>query len=54
MAARSLGLSQPTVHRTARNLEAVAGLPFFIARPSGVHLTGRSRCFHAGGQIGTK
>ena len=35
VAARSLGLSQPTVHRTARNLEAVAGMPFFTARPSG-------------------
>ena len=51
MAARSLGLSQPTVHRTARNLEAVAGLPFFIARPSGVHLTAAADAFMRGAKL---
>ena len=39
VAARKLGLSQPTVHRTARSLEAIAGVPLFTARPSGVTLT---------------
>ncbi|MCE2522758.1 MAG: LysR family transcriptional regulator [Rhodobacteraceae bacterium] len=29
VAARKLGLSQPTVHRTARSLEAIAGVPLF-------------------------
>lgn len=45
MAARMLSLSQPTVHRTARNLEAVAGMPLFIARPSGVRLTPAAEAF---------
>lgn len=39
VAARSLGLSQPTVHRAARSLEAVAGISLFVARNSGVSLT---------------
>ena len=51
VAARSLGLSQPTVHRTARNLEAVAGLPFFTARPSGVRLTAAADAFMRGAKL---
>ncbi len=45
VAARTLGLSQPAVHRTARSLEAVAGVPFFTARPSGVRLTPAAEAF---------
>lgn len=45
LAAQSLELSQPTVHRTARSLEAVAGVPFFVARPSGVRLTAAAETF---------
>ncbi len=39
LAARALGVSQPTVHRTARTLEALAGVAFFRATASGVELT---------------
>ena len=45
VAAQTLGLSQPTVHRAARSLEAVAGVPFFAARPSGVRLTSAAEAF---------
>lgn len=48
VAAKSLGLSQPTVHRTARSLEAVVGVPFFIARTSGVRLTPSAEAFVLG------
>ncbi|MDC0583328.1 LysR family transcriptional regulator [Paracoccaceae bacterium] len=51
VAARSLGLSQPTVHRTARNLEAVAGMPFFTARSSGVRLTAAADAFMRGAKL---
>ena len=39
VAARSLGISQPTIHRAARNMEAIAGTNLFTARPFGVSLT---------------
>ena len=39
VAARGLGLSQPSVHRAARSLEEVAGIRFFAAHPTGVTLT---------------
>ena len=48
VAARSLGLSQPTLHRAARALEALAGVPFFAARPSGVRLTPAAEVFVLG------
>jgi len=48
VAARALGLSQPTIHRTARSLEAVAGIPFFTARASGVRLTPAAEAFAKG------
>lgn len=51
VAARNLGLSQPTVHRTARSLEAVAGIPFFTARPSGVRLTPAAEAFVRGAKL---
>ena len=47
-AARLLGLSQPTVHRTARSLEAVAGVPLFSARASGIRLTPAAEAFLIG------
>lgn len=51
VAAHSLGLSQPTVHRTARSLEAIAGVPFFVARPSGVRLTPAAEAFVLGAKL---
>lgn len=48
VAARSLGLSQPTLHRAARSLEALAGVPFFAARASGVRLTPAAEAFVLG------
>jgi len=38
-ASRALGLSQPTIHRTARELERATGLALFAATPQGVALT---------------
>lgn len=45
VSARTLERSQPTVHRTARNLEAIAGVPFFKATSSGVRLTPAAEVF---------
>ena len=45
ISARTLERSQPTVHRTARNLEAIAGVPFFKASSSGVRLTPAAEAF---------
>ena len=51
VAANMLGLSQPTVHRTARSLEAVAGVPLFVARPSGVRMTPSAEAFVHGAKL---
>ena len=51
VAAHMLGLSQPTVHRTARSLEAVVGVPFFVARASGVRLTAAAEAFVVGAKL---
>jgi len=51
VAAKALDLSQPTVHRTARSLEAIAGTPFFIARSSGVRLTPAAEIFVRGAKL---
>ncbi|WP_238368711.1 LysR family transcriptional regulator [Mesobacterium pallidum] len=48
VAARALDLSQPTVHRTARNLEAIAGVPLFTATAAGVGLTAAAQVFVQG------
>ena len=48
MAAQALGVSQPTVHRTARTLEALAGTAFFRATASGVELTPAAQFFALG------
>ncbi len=39
IAARDLGLSQPTVHKTARTLEALAGIRLFNSGAAGVELS---------------
>lgn len=51
VAARMLALSQPTIHRTARNLEGVAGIPFFTARSTGVRLTPAAEAFVLGAKL---
>ena len=51
VAAHALGLSQPTVHRTARSLEAVIGVPLFEAKPSGVRLTPAAESFVIGAKL---
>lgn len=51
VAARNLNLSQPTVHRAARSLEALAGVSFFSASSSGVTLTNSARNFVQGAKL---
>ena len=51
VAARRLGLSQPSVHRAARGLEDVAGTPLFKATPSGVDLTAAAQAFLLGAKL---
>lgn len=51
IAARVLGLSQPTVHRAARSLEQIAGVPFFQATASGVELTSAALAFVTGAKL---
>lgn len=51
VAARSLGISQPTIHRAARNLEAIVGAPLFTARPFGVSLTAAAEALVLGAKL---
>jgi len=51
VAARMLGLAQPTIHRAARSLEALAGVPFFRATPTGVELTTAAQAFVLGAKL---
>lgn len=51
VAAKSLGVSQPTVHRSARGLEALAGITFFRATAVGVELTGAAQAFVLGAKL---
>lgn len=51
VAARSLELAQPTIHRAARALEALAGVPFFRATPVGVELTPAAQAFVLGAKL---
>lgn len=51
IAARDLGVSQPTVHRSAKTLEALSGIPFFVARHSGVRLTPAAEIFVVGTKL---
>ncbi len=39
MAARNIGISQPTIHRAARNLERLSGLRLFEGSQAGITLT---------------
>lgn len=39
LAARLVGISQPSLHRSARNLERLAGMSFFTATPEGVSIS---------------
>lgn len=45
LAARDLGLSQPSVHRAARDLERLTGLTLFVATKQGVDLTPAAEVF---------
>ena len=51
VAARRLGLAQPTVHRAARGLEQAAGTAFFKATPVGVELTPAAQAFVLGAKL---
>ncbi|MFN4101770.1 MAG: LysR family transcriptional regulator [Pararhodobacter sp.] len=51
VAAQDLGLSQPTIHRAARSLEDVAGVPFFKSTASGVELTAAAQAFVLGAKL---
>jgi len=39
MAAREIGIAQPSIHRAARNLESLSGLELFRTTPIGIELT---------------
>jgi LysR family transcriptional regulator of gallate degradation len=45
MAARRIGISQPSVHRAGRSLEKLAGLPFYIVNRNGLELTPAAELF---------
>lgn len=51
VAARALGVSQPTVHRAARTLEALSGLAFFTPTAVGVELTTAAQAFTRGAKL---
>lgn len=51
VAARMLDLAQPTIHRAARALEALAGVPFFRATAVGVELTPAAQAFVLGAKL---
>jgi len=51
IAARDLGLSQPTIYRAARTLEDVAGVPFFQASATGMDLTAAAQAFVLGAKL---
>jgi len=48
VAARALGLAQPSVHRAARSLEDTAGIALFTASPTGVELTAAAQALVQG------
>jgi len=45
LAARHLGISQPTVHRAGRDLEKISSLPLFKSVKNGVELTPQAEIF---------
>lgn len=48
LAARSIGISQPSVHRAARDLEKLAGVAFFATTRRGIELTQAGEDFARG------
>lgn len=48
LAARSVGISQPSVHRAARDLEKLAGVAFFSNSSRGIELTQAAETFARG------
>lgn len=48
LAARRIGISQPSVHRAGRELEKLAGVPFFNTIRSGIELTQAAEHFARG------
>lgn len=45
LAARQLGISQPSIHRAGRDLEKLAGMSFFVAGRRGIELTPQAEAF---------
>jgi DNA-binding transcriptional LysR family regulator len=45
LAARTLGISQPSIHRAARDLERLAGMTLFSAGRRGIELTPQAEAF---------
>ncbi len=45
MAARDIGISQPSIHRAARDLEKLSGMAFFTATRKGIELTAPAELF---------
>jgi len=45
MAARSIGISQPSIHRAGRDLEKISGMRFFAANRRGIELTPQAEAF---------
>lgn len=45
LAAKHVGISQPSIHRAGRDLEKLAGVPFYIASRQGIDLTQAAESF---------
>lgn len=45
LAARNIGISQPSIHRAGRDLEKLAGMEFFSAGRRGIELTAQAEAF---------
>ncbi|NOZ33159.1 MAG: LysR family transcriptional regulator [Alphaproteobacteria bacterium] len=51
LAARAIGISQPSLHRTARDLERLAGVSFFIRANLGIEVTVSARTLARKGRL---
>ncbi|MGR3660836.1 MAG: LysR family transcriptional regulator [Paracoccaceae bacterium] len=51
LAARKIGVSQPSVYRAGRDLEKLAGIQFFIATRKGIELTDAAEHFARGTKL---
>lgn len=51
LAARKIGISQPSVHRAARDLEKLAGVAFYATSSNGIELTRAGEAFARGGKL---